>query len=493
MHSNLVRALQTASLVAALMLGATAQAAAQNTCPAANPYDSVADDIPLQQCLDGGGTIALSPNASPGYILRWGLRIRVAGTILTTTTQQPQNYARLVADPALGSDGDGRLIMTDEFVNSWQLSYIWLDGNKSQRIAQSSGCSTDYRPQGINATLKGTGFVVKFSRFTNAMCGSGLEISGTNYEVYQNYFGENGRESGASQPWADGLTLLSCNGGYVHHNDFVNNTDVDIVLMASSGGCQIRWNYITHNAAFGFAGLHIGQAGVTNNVGGLVADNEIVASSNKLLFGINVGGQFWVGSLAMVPHVGRIEANRSTGAFANLVVDGVSNGVFTGNISQSPQGSSGTCGSPQSYTAAHIGGGMSVQPGSVPLSWLGGSCQAAPGPPAGSPVVSIASGGYLLPSQCVDSPSSTYRLCFQSDANFVLYAMPSWTPVWYTSTWSSPGAAIMQGDGNLVVYNSSWQPLWSSGTHGNPGAFLSLDAAGGMRVYSASSQLLWSR
>lgn len=72
---------------------------------------------------------------------------------------------------------------------------------------------------------------------------------------------------------------------------------------------------------------------------------------------------------------------------------------------------------------------------------------------------------------------STYTLIMQGDGNLVLYESQgsSQVPLWSSGTWGHPGAwAIMQGDGNLVVYVHSGHeqvPLWSTGTWGHPGTF----------------------
>jgi len=49
---------------------------------------------------------------------------------------------------------------------------------------------------------------------------------------------------------------------------------------------------------------------------------------------------------------------------------------------------------------------------------------------------------------------------------------------------------VMQGDGNLVVYDGS-TPEWASGTSGFPGAYLSLGNDGYLSVLSASGVALW--
>src|SRR5262249_36698444 len=49
----------------------------------------------------------------------------------------------------------------------------------------------------------------------------------------------------------------------------------------------------------------------------------------------------------------------------------------------------------------------------------------------------------------------------QSDGNFVLYN--SYAAVWASNTWMYPGAwLIAQDDGNLVIYTAEGSPVWAS-------------------------------
>ena len=52
--------------------------------------------------------------------------------------------------------------------------------------------------------------------------------------------------------------------------------------------------------------------------------------------------------------------------------------------------------------------------------------------------------------------------------------------------------AIMQGDGNFVIYDSSGKPLWASDTAGNNGAYLTVQNDGNTDIFSASGATLWS-
>ncbi len=72
----------------------------------------------------------------------------------------------------------------------------------------------------------------------------------------------------------------------------------------------------------------------------------------------------------------------------------------------------------------------------------------------------------------------------QSDGNLVLYKstlsppttqngspLEAMTVLWSSGTRGANNYAVMQGDGNLVVYSSASKALWASNTAGNTGKF----------------------
>ena len=64
--------------------------------------------------------------------------------------------------------------------------------------------------------------------------------------------------------------------------------------------------------------------------------------------------------------------------------------------------------------------------------------------------------------------NGTYQLIMQGDGNLVIYNPGA---IWSTKTNGHAGAyLVLQTDGNLVIYDSSGA-IWASGTNGNPGDF----------------------
>ena len=75
----------------------------------------------------------------------------------------------------------------------------------------------------------------------------------------------------------------------------------------------------------------------------------------------------------------------------------------------------------------------------------------------------------LRKNESISAPGSCFTLWMQQDGNFVLYSFGR--PKWSTGTHRSGGEyVIMQGDGNLVIYDQWNAPVWASHTNGNPSA-----------------------
>ncbi len=58
----------------------------QTTCDAANPFDTVPDQVSLQACLDNDDVVLLEPEGRPGYVgylVADNLKLRRAGRLHT--------------------------------------------------------------------------------------------------------------------------------------------------------------------------------------------------------------------------------------------------------------------------------------------------------------------------------------------------------------------------------------------------------------------------
>jgi hypothetical protein len=108
--------------------------------------------------------------------------------------------------------------------------------------------------------------------------------------------------------------------------------------------------------------------------------------------------------------------------------------------------------------------------------------------------------GYKLDGgQAVVSANREYFLTEQTDGNLVLYkGSVTGGPhkvVWAMPAKTLPGGgayALMQTDGNFVVYSKSQHPVWSTATAPGAGAFLAVQNDGNLVLYSAADKPLWS-
>lgn len=115
---------------------------------------------------------------------------------------------------------------------------------------------------------------------------------------------------------------------------------------------------------------------------------------------------------------------------------------------------------------------------------------AIPGNPP-TPLANTPFGGNQLVSM-----NGTFQLVLQAnDGNLVLYINDSFTnpdaglinrAIWSAFTQNQAASiAIMQDDGNFVVYDSFQNPLFNTGTNGNPGAFIIIQDDGNLVVYAS--------
>lgn len=102
-------------------------------------------------------------------------------------------------------------------------------------------------------------------------------------------------------------------------------------------------------------------------------------------------------------------------------------------------------------------------------------------------------GDVLHPGWSIYSPSEDFQLIMQGDGNLVLYDGAG-KALWASGTYHHPGAdAVMQTDGNLVVYDSTGHALWASGTSKDHGSYLYMQSDGNLVIYHGSTAVWASK
>lgn len=108
------------------------------------------------------------------------------------------------------------------------------------------------------------------------------------------------------------------------------------------------------------------------------------------------------------------------------------------------------------------------------------------------PRARLTAGQFLSPGESLQPSGVQCFLKYQPDGNLVAYN--NGTPYFVAGTGgTSANMALMQPDGNFVIYDVQVVPQWSSGTGGNPGAFLRVQGDCNILIYSSDgSSALWS-
>lgn len=100
----------------------------------------------------------------------------------------------------------------------------------------------------------------------------------------------------------------------------------------------------------------------------------------------------------------------------------------------------------------------------------------------------------LEPDEGLRSHDGRALAVMQADGNLVVYQATGdeHTALWATGTSAAGSRAIMQDDGNLVVYGPDGVAHWAAGTDGNPGAWLVIQDDGNLVIYAAAGGPLWA-
>jgi hypothetical protein len=93
-------------------------------------------------------------------------------------------------------------------------------------------------------------------------------------------------------------------------------------------------------------------------------------------------------------------------------------------------------------------------------------------------------GQSLHQGDSITSGDTRFRLTLQTDGNLVVYRNSDNKPLWATGTQQSDvRTAIMQTDGNFVLYHVNNAPAWASNTAGSPGSYVIMQNDGNLVIY----------
>lgn len=102
----------------------------------------------------------------------------------------------------------------------------------------------------------------------------------------------------------------------------------------------------------------------------------------------------------------------------------------------------------------------------------------------------LSKSGQLYKGQYVVSRNRRFKAILQFDGNFVLYANET-EALWSSNTTDRGHRVILQRDGNLIIYDELNNPLWTSSTQ-SQGDYLMCQDDGNMVVMTATNKQVWS-
>lgn len=114
----------------------------------------------------------------------------------------------------------------------------------------------------------------------------------------------------------------------------------------------------------------------------------------------------------------------------------------------------------------------------------------------------IRSGETVKQEQTLTSGNNGYRIIMQGDGNLVLYNSTHMVPknaIWASNTCNKspfvgPYHLIMQHDANLVIYDAYSRAVWASNTQhkGTPPHRLTMQSDGNLVIYDANNHATWA-
>jgi hypothetical protein len=296
---------------------------------ARGPYGAA--DV-LQECISRApaySSIEIPPGAYVFYrqvVVAVPLTIRTAGSAGTplSCAVSPDACATFVA-AADFTDPWGVILITS--TNNANLEHIVIDGDRQARLASRSAraCLEGRNIFGFNASVLYCGHCGLSDVLSrNALCGTGMAWVGANATIRNSTFEANG-DSVTSSLWADGLTAIYAPQSDISDNQFIDNTDVALIVGYGVSS-RIERNVVRQQTQSSFAGLMLHNFS-SNDLstggdfrGAVVAHNTIDCGQQRCVFGMQVGPRPWNAQLIIVG--GDLYDNEVRGAKVGINVDG---------------------------------------------------------------------------------------------------------------------------------------------------------------------------
>jgi hypothetical protein len=422
------------------------------------------------------------------------------------------------------------------------IDHIVVDGRKSLRGSRAreacrSNSSTERKIGPLSQTIHLTDSKINGSVFQNTPCGTAMEMAGITGKVTiaRSTF----KNNGDAELYSDGLTIHNAPNSKFFKNIFMDNADVDVV-WGGCAGCTISGNRVVHtvpNTRGSFAGfmIHAFALSSPGDYEGAIIKNNVVDCGP----GRTCGAAFLFGSRGWYvanPTKGfkfynNIATNAQTGFMIGTDVEGVFGDNYasatTGNVKCPANNGAISAIEMRQMYAYEIGDGAKIKfdgeeigmpyfaktNTSIIPNWnfpsnpsslvCGVASNANPLPEPAVPATgaiakepkpaearSFAAGQFLTGTH-PDKPSCSFKAIMQNDGNFVIYHHSK--AIWQTKTNNNPGAkAQFRANGNFVVLGANNSALFSTNTPHMNGKKLVMQGDGNLVIYNFSGRAIWA-
>jgi hypothetical protein len=298
----------------------------------------------------------------------------------------------------------------------------------------------------------------------------------------------------ASNPHGGGYWLVASDGGIFTYGDavFYGSTgsmhlNAPIVGMAATPNGGGYWLVASDGGVFSFGNAQFFGSdpgrGITSPTVGMVR------SQSGGYTVILANGQVAAYQSSLSITTTSLQATQGQRCSFQLGAAG-GTGPYTWSITGSPP-------SGLSLSSSGLLSGLATAPSSNPFTV---SLSDATGAVVSEPVTldvtaaptTLAPNQQLNPGQSLWSGPNGYWAVMQGDGNFVIYNSANGQALWDTGTFDAGSYIVMQGDGNLVIYPpGGGSAVWSSGTAGNWGVYASMQGDSNFVLYGPSGRALW--
>lgn len=229
-----------------------------------------------------------------------GISIKTQGLSSTDAAcRNASDCAELFADDSLV---DGPLLRSD-FAQGLVLDHVIISGNRIGRLARYPSFQSFWlKSNAFNAQIHGCNNC-RFLGITSqdAVRGTGLEFSGDGAIFERVLFRNNGQgviehPDTNDQAWADGLTVHSSVGIQITNSEFLDNSDVNLIV-GHAPNAVIKNNVLRNSNNFAFASLMLDNFDASTGGifdGAVISGNSIDCSSDSHCgIGIDLGPWLW--------------------------------------------------------------------------------------------------------------------------------------------------------------------------------------------------------